>query len=88
MNSAPPVDVIDDLHRRGLIALTHLPGHTLDTRVGPDEMRRLGACLGELHASGPTGVQPVERPPVIDYSGVALAKVRGTTTTTLRASHR
>lgn len=50
-------------HRRGLLALTHLPGRTLDTRVDPAVMRRLGACLGELHASGPTEVESVERQP-------------------------
>lgn len=39
-------------HHRGLIALEHLPGDTLDTRVPAAALRRLGACLGELHASG------------------------------------
>lgn len=56
-------------HRRGLIALEHLPGHTLDTRVPAAALRRLGACLGELHASGQfiagTGVESR-----VDHQGV------------------
>lgn len=38
-------------HRRGLIALAHLPGRTLDATVDATSLRRLGASLGELHAS-------------------------------------
>lgn len=40
-------------HRHGLIALEHLPGSVLDERVDADALRRLGTCLGGLHASAP-----------------------------------
>lgn len=40
-------------HRRGLLVLEHLPGRTLDETVDAACLRRLGACTGELHASGP-----------------------------------
>lgn len=40
-------------HRHGLIALEHLPGSVLDERVHAAALRRLGACLGGLHASAP-----------------------------------
>lgn len=48
-------------HRRGLIALEHLPGRTLDETVDAASLRRLGASLGELHASGPTDLPPADR---------------------------
>ena len=41
-------------HRRGLLALEHLPGRVLDESLPEAAMHRLGASLGELHASGPT----------------------------------
>ena len=41
-----------------------------------------GACSGDdSDDGGGSNRKPVERPPVIDYSGVSLAKVKGTTTT-------
>lgn len=40
-------------HHRGLIALEHLPGETLDTRASAGLLERLGAGLGELHAGNP-----------------------------------
>lgn len=43
-------------HRRGLIALEHLPGRTLDESVSAAALRRLGASLGELHLSRPVDV--------------------------------
>lgn len=42
-------------HRRGLIALEHLPGRALDESVPDATLHRLGAFLGELHVSGPVG---------------------------------
>ena len=39
-------------HRRGLIALEHLPGRALDELAPDAALHRLGASLGELHASG------------------------------------
>jgi hypothetical protein len=39
------------------------------------------ACSGDDGPEGRSGGPRVERPPVIDYSGAALAKVPGTTTT-------
>lgn len=44
-------------HRRGLLALEHLPGRTLDEMVDAPSLCALGAGLGELHAGG--GVAPV-----------------------------
>ncbi len=49
-------------HRRRLIALEHLPGRVLDTSVTAAVLERLGACLGELHASGPVGEGTVGHP--------------------------
>ena len=53
-------------HRRGLIALEYLPGRTLDTTVSAATLRRLGASLGELHASGPSDVIGAAHPATID----------------------
>lgn len=39
------------------------------------------ACSDDSGDDGGSGRKPIERPPVVDYSGVALAKVPGTTTT-------
>lgn len=43
-------------HRRGLIALEHLRGTPLAASASTATLRRLGAALGALHASGPSGV--------------------------------
>lgn len=40
-------------HHRGLIALEHLPGEVLDTRVSASVLERLGAALGGLHEGSP-----------------------------------
>lgn len=62
-------------HRRGLIALEHLPGRTLDTDVSVAAVRRLGACLGELHATGrgDVGLEGPTAVPGIDALAPALA---------------
>lgn len=63
-------------HRRGLIALEHLPGRALDASVSAAAMHRLGACLGELHTSGPTGEATAAHPGTM--KGIAaLAPVLG-----------
>lgn len=48
-------------HRRGLIALEHLPGRTLDASVDASTLRRLGSSLGDLHAAGPADLPPADR---------------------------
>lgn len=40
-------------HRHGLLVLEHLPGGALDRTLGEDLLHRLGAGLGQLHASTP-----------------------------------
>lgn len=49
-------------HRRGLLALEHLPGRVLDESVPEAAMHCLGASLGELHASGPAARIGTEHP--------------------------
>ena len=63
-------------HRRGLIALEHLPGRVLDESISQAGLRRLGASLGELHTSGPADVIGTEHPAVTDGLG-ALQPVLG-----------
>lgn len=53
-------------HRRGLIVLEHLPGRVLDESISQAGLRRLGASLGELHASGPTDIVGAEHPAAIE----------------------
>lgn len=42
-------------HRRGVLALEHLPGRTLTTDVADSLVYRFGESLGTLHAAGTTG---------------------------------
>lgn len=49
-------------HRRGLIALEHLPGRVLDTSLSAAALRRLGASLGELHSSRVADVVGADHP--------------------------
>ena len=65
-------------HRRGLIALEHLPGRTLDETVDADCLRRLGTGLGELHASGHADLITTDR-----LAADGLATDRGGATTGL-----
>lgn len=53
-------------HRRGLIALEHLPGRALDESVPDAALHRLGASLGELHASGPSARVGTDHPATTD----------------------
>ncbi len=53
-------------HRRGLIALEHLPGRALDESVPEAALYRLGASLGELHASGPAARVGTDHPATTD----------------------
>lgn len=83
-------------HRRGLLALEHLPGRTLEETVDASSLRRLGAGLGELHASGRSERVATDRSevtpgldavaPVLGATVDAAADVRAAASAALRPS--
>lgn len=73
-------------HRRGLIALEHLPGRALDASASDATMRRLGAVLGELHRSGPSGEATAQHPGTT-HGLAALAPVLGETVHEAKGVH-
>lgn len=83
-------------HRRGLIALEHLPGRTLDASVDASTLRRLGAGLGDLHAAGPADLPRADRrevnpgldviAPVLGAAVDAAADVHAAASAALRPS--
>lgn len=67
-------------HRRGLLALEHLPGRVLDETVSSAGLRRLGACLGRLHSTRVVDVVGAEHP-ATTYGLRTLSAVLGDTVT-------